>query len=138
MDVTFYGNGKSHWVKRVRKPQCKHKIFLAGECQGTEGHDGHHWCYRPDGSYFWDMTEEQRKNNKNDDAVCGSIPPDHKNYISPVDKTKDYHLKFYEDTVVTDPQEIARLDAGKIGQGEGIDRPCTAEEIEKIFKKRLI
>jgi tRNA (cmo5U34)-methyltransferase len=41
-------------------------------------------------------------------------------------------LKFHEDTEITDPDEIARLERGNFQPGENVDRPCTEKEVEQL------
>jgi tRNA (cmo5U34)-methyltransferase len=139
MNIMFSTDGNGNWNKRVWKKQCPCKVFMADKCQGVEGHEGDHWCYRPDGSYAWDLQEAKRKEIADkdlDEGVCGQIPPDHKDYISPVVKTKEFYLQFSEDTTITDPEEIARLEAGKIKDGESINRPVSDADYEKFIKNR--
>lgn len=99
-------------------------VFFFEQCQGVEGHNGHHWCYGPDGSYHWQKNDNDPESNEKE-AVAGSIPPDHKLYVSPKKKVKEHYLNFYEDTVVTDKKKIERLERGDTRPGENIDRPVS-------------
>ena len=126
MDTTFYSDGKGNWEKVAWKPQCSHDVLMAGRCQGTEGHEGDHWAYNLHGSYCY---EHQRPINN---IAAGSIPPENDGYVHPADKAKDYHLNFREISVVTDPEEIARLERDEIDSNESINAPLTDEEIEEL------
>lgn len=126
--VMYWTDGKGNWHRRAWKRQCPCNVFLRGRCQGVEGHKGVHWSYSPCGSFCYDDNEEDLTEN----GCSGSIPPDHKHYHKPQDMAKQYYMNFYEDSDVTDPEEIARLERGQTKPGESVNRPCSKEVVERL------
>lgn len=126
--VLYSTDGQGNWRKREWEPQCREKVFIAGRCQGVQGHKGPHWSYGPDGSLCRDDNEADPVMN----GSAESIPPGHTNYISPVDMQDQLCRKHYTDSDVTDPAEIERLERGEMQEGESITRPCTPEEEERL------
>lgn len=122
INVLFSTDGDGHWWRREWPLQCDQKVFLSGECQGVKGHDGVHWCYHPSGSFEWDKNED---NLHDDDVVAGSTPPDHKDYVSPIDMQDKYWLSHFVDSEVIDKDEIARLERGEMKDGESITGPAS-------------
>ena len=126
MDVTYYGDGEGNWGKRVWAEQCPETILFGYQCQGVKGHEGDHWSYGPDGSYHYDVQGELEPH----DIAGGMIPPGHKTWISPVDKMEEHHRCHYEDSEVTDPDLIARLNRGEIEDGEALNQPVKFDKEE--------
>src|SRR5260370_28163341 len=79
-NICYYGNGRSHWIRREWKPQCSEKVFFYGRCQGVKGHQGVHWCYSPSRSFQWSDNDD----DPNHDGAAGSTPPGDKSYVAPV------------------------------------------------------
>lgn len=127
--VMYSTDGEGHWWRREWAEQCPEEVFMADKCQGVKGHKGLHWCYKPDGSYAWDDNDDDPQ----EDGCSGSTPPDHKDYINPVDKQEDYWLSHYTDTEITDPALIERLenDDSPEGDGASINRPVNWEEMKE-------
>ena len=125
--INYYTDGKGRWVKQEFAKQCKHKVVLSRRCQGVQGHEGDHWCYGTDGSYHWEVNDYRKI--KSSDIAGGITPPENDGYISPIDKAKDYYMSNHTETEVTDAKTIARLEKGKIKDGESIDRPVDEKEI---------
>lgn len=121
-EITYYTDGKGYWLKRTWKKQCKARVFLTHECQGVKGHEGNHWCYANDGSYCYSVV----KGSKESAAGIGSgmTPPNHKSYVHPKDKRKEYFLGNYVDEVIKSKSLIKRLELGKLKEGESIDSPA--------------
>ena len=117
--INYYLDDAGNWLKTVWPLSCGEDICMAPPCQGVKGHSGDHWSYQPDGSYAY---EENSGNPEKDYA--GSIPPNHKDYISPKKMCNQYWLSHSETTVVTDKDLIARLEKNEMLPGETIDRPC--------------
>lgn len=127
--VTFYTDGQGRWLKRVWAVQCSQEILILDRCQGVEGHTGDHWCYRPNGSYHYKPHESDPRRKE---VGCGTIPPGNSGYRTPLEMSRHQYINFYEDTEVTDPAEIERLQQGKFGRNETWDAPCTEEQIEEL------
>lgn len=131
--VLYSTNGKGRWWRREWKPQCPEEVFMGGRCQGVAGHKDVHWSFAPDGSFRYDDNDDDPRH----DGCSGSIPPDHKDYRSPLEMQKHYHISHYTDSEVTDKGVIAMLEKGKPPEPEAsITRPLTKEEADK-FKDKL-
>lgn len=131
-NILYSTDGKGHWIRREWKLQCTHEVFMASQCQGVEGHEGDHWCYRPCGSYNWEHPEGEYDDYE---GVAGDIPPGHKSYISPQKMAKHYFMSHYEDTKITDPKLIARLEKDKTPEKNAtITRPVSAAMAKKLEK----
>lgn len=131
---TMYStDGKGYWVKRVWSEQCEENILFSRQCQGVKGHEGDHWCYGEDGSYHYDVQGDLEPH----DIAGGMTPPGHKSWISPVDKADDYYMSHYTDIEITDPDEIARLEAGEIEDGESINGPVKWDDIDEETAEKL-
>jgi len=129
--VTFYTDAKGRWLKRVWAVQCSQSILIGNRCQGVEGHSGDHWCFQSDGSYHYKPHESDPRSKE---VGCGTIPPGNSGYRTPLEMSRHRYMNFYEDTEVTDPAEIERLERGEFGGNETVDAPCTEEQIEELRK----
>lgn len=118
--VMYHTDGQGHWVRTEFAEQCAQRVFIMGECQGAKDHEGQCWAYSPSGSFLYDS----------EDGGCGSIPPGHKNYVSPVDMADRYHLATKTTEEVTDPALIERLEADDPPEGDdaGITRPLSEDD----------
>ncbi len=133
-NICYYGNGRSHWIRREWKPQCSEKVFFYGRCQGVKGHQGVHWCYSPSGSFQWSDNDDDPKH----DGAAGSTPPGHKSYVAPVKMDKHYYLSHFTDTEVTDKGILAMLEKDKTPERDaGINRPVTDKRIIAAMKARM-
>ena len=131
-NITYYGNGKGRWLKRVCRRQCPKKVFFYGRCQGVRGHKGVHWRYSASGDFEWDDNERDPK--QDDDHGCaGSIPPGDESYPSPMRMQKRYYMRHYLDAEVTDKAVIAMLENGETPEPDAsIDRPLSKEEAAEL------
>jgi len=127
-DITYYGDGEGNWVMRVWAEQCPEPIMFSGKCQGVKGHEGDHWCYSEDGSYNYDVQGELEPH----EIAGGITPPGHDSWISPVEMADKQYRCFHEDTEVTDPELIARLNRGEIEDGESLSQPISYENLTDI------
>ena len=119
--LSFTTDGSGRWWVREWQAPCCGEVSAFGACQGVDGHDGDHWCYSASGGYIHVMP----------DGSLSMVPPDHKNYRTPLDMSK---LRPQPGTwvEVTDAAELARLNAGKLRPGESATRPPTVEEVKKF------
>lgn len=124
--ITYYGDGQGNWSMRVWGIQCPEEILFSRKCQGVEGHAGDHWCYGGDGSYHYEVRPDDPRRKEN---AAGMIPPGHKEWINPVEMMDKCYMGFYEDSVVTDPELIARLNSGHLEENESMDLP--ASEVDR-------
>ena len=115
-------DGEGRWWVTEWQPQCSVDVLFSDRCQGVVGHAGDHWCYREDGTYQW----------AREGAGGGWTPPGHRSWVSPVDKLREYHNAFHTTSEVTDPDLIAKLEAGEVD--DPITAPCTDEEIAELRK----
>ena len=131
-NITYYGNGKGRWLKRVWRCQCPKKVFFYGRCQGVRGHNGVHWRYAASGDFEWADNDQDPK--QNDDKGCaGSIPPGNEGYPSPTKMQKRYYMSHNNDAEVTDPAVIEKLENGEPPEPDAsIDRPLTKEEVAEF------
>jgi tRNA (cmo5U34)-methyltransferase len=129
--VTFYTDGEGHWLKRVWAAQCPETILFREQCQGVAGHSGDHWCFRPDGSYHYKPHETDSKRKE---VACGMIPPGSRGYRTPLEMSRYRYSAHYEDSDVSEPSEIARLERGDFAPNESANLPCTEEQIEELRK----
>jgi SAM-dependent methyltransferase len=130
-EVTLYTDGKGRWLKRVWAAQCPETILLNDRCQGMLGHQGDHWCFRPDGAYHF---KPHASDPKREQIGCGTTPPGNAEYRTPLEMTRHHYLNHYEDAEVTDPSELVRLERGELNPHENVNRPCTPEEMEQLRK----
>ena len=121
-------------MKRVWSEQCDHNM-IGAPCQGVAGHSGDHWAYRRNGSYCYSVNRNDLDEPlKPHDIAGGSTPPGHKGYIHPEEKCNEYYLAFHEDSDVTDPELIEKLENDEfIGENVSIDRPVSKEEAKEIL-----
>ncbi len=61
-------------------------------------------------------------------------PPGSSEYRSPLEMCRFRYATHYEDSEVTDPSEIERLQLGDFASNESADLPCTEEQIEELRK----
>lgn len=113
-------DGQGRWWVTEHRPQCTKEIFLSDRCQGADGHEGDHWCYRSDGTYAWSQTGKGG----------GWTPPGHKNWVSPADKADAYYMSCPVTAEVIDCDLIVKLEAGDVE--DPITSPCTPEEVEEL------
>lgn len=135
--VRYWSDGKGKWWKTVWQRQCPEGVFLAGRCQGVEGHKGVHWRYSPCGS----LRYVDNANDPSENGGSGSIPPGHKHYKPPAELQKLYFMNFKETTEVTESDEIARLERDEVRDGESLDRPYDPdkernEELKATLRER--
>lgn len=118
--VMYYTNGQGYWVRTEFAEQCGESVYIIAECQGVKGHTGQCWAYGPSGSYQYNS----------EDGGCGSTPPGHDRYISPIDMADHYYLANKTTEVVTDPVLIERLenDDPPEGNDAGITRPLSEDD----------
>ncbi len=109
--------------------QCPEKILFRDRCQGVAGHTGDHWCYQADGAYHY---KPHATDPRSKEIGCGTIPPGNADYRTPLEMSRYQHAAFYEDSEVTDPNQIERLQRGDFTSNESADLPCTAEQIEEL------
>ena len=129
--VTFYTDGEGRWLKRVWAAQCPETILFRDQCQGVSGHLGDHWCFRPDGSYHYKPHETDPKRQE---VGCGTKPPGSSEYRSPLEMSRYRYSAHYEDSEVTEPSEIERLQLGDFASNESANLPCTENQIEELRK----
>lgn len=78
------------------------------------GHTENHWCYNEKGHYCY----------QDQDRGCGSIPPSHKSYLTPLEMQPKCYLSNYTYTKVTDPTIVGNLEKDITPEpGASIDRP---------------
>ena len=135
--VRYSRDDDGRWWKTVYQRQCPEGVFLAGRCQGVEGHKGVHWRYKPCGS----LSHSDNENDPSDNGGSGSIPPGHKHYKPPHELQHLYYMCFKETIEVTDRAEIARLERNETRVGEMLDRPWNPddepdEELKAIVLER--
>lgn len=121
--ITYQTDGNGKWWKRVSAIRCTEEVFMHGQCQGVDGHDGLHWCYSECGSFCWDDNEYDPKEG----GCSGTTPPDHEKYQSPQDMMKLYHGNLGGDwEEVVDIDLIAKLEADDVWDDNvGVIRPVT-------------
>jgi hypothetical protein len=130
--TTYSLGDDGKWWKRDKPKRCQEEIFFHHQCEGIDGHDGPHWRYNSHGSL-------EQEDNEYDPKFGGghiTTPPDHKDYIPPVDMmNKSYGYSPSDWVEVTDPAEIARLNADELGDNESASRPVTDPvQIERLKK----
>lgn len=104
--VHYYQDHEGKFFKRTSAKRCVEDVFLVGQCQGVEGHNGLHWRYDSSGNFCWSDNEFDPKEG----GCSGSTPPDHKNYISPVEMCNSHYSKFGSEwEEVIDPEELKML-----------------------------
>lgn len=130
--TSYIQHGHRKWIKRVYQDQCDVEVDLFGRrCQGVEGHSGPHWCCNESG---WLVLRPNLEEEPDADWALSSIPPGHKDYISPEEKQAEYYLKFNQTSEVTDQKLIDQLENDEfIGEDVTIDRIVTEEDMDKPF-----
>lgn len=131
-NITYYSDGKGNWTKITWSKQCPEKTIF-GKCQGVKGHKGDHWCYSPDGSYNYAVQGKLKPH----ETAGGMIPPNNEKWISPVNMNDKFYMNFHENSKVTDPELISRLNKGEMKKNESIDRPVDLNELDPEIIKRL-
>lgn len=107
---SYQTNGNGRWWRTQRAWRCLHVglFFKESQCQGVLNHEGPHWCYDERG-WFCTFDGEYHANT----------PPDHQQYRGPEEMAEFAHWTHRpEPFEITDPDEIARLDAGDLEAGE--------------------
>lgn len=127
--VLFSTDGRGRWWKRVWAVQCSQSILIRERCQGAQGHDGDHWCFQSDGSYFY---KPHASDPRSQETGCASIPPGSSGYRTPLEMSRHRYMKFYEDSEVTAPAEIERLERGELGGNESSTGPASDEDVEML------
>jgi tRNA (cmo5U34)-methyltransferase len=134
--VMYSGDGKGGWWRTEWQPQCPEMAYFNGKCQGTTGHKGVHWCYGDDGSFQWSVNDNEPHE---DDIACGSTPPDHKSYKTPMAMAKFHHLRFKKTDKVRDRAIIAKLEKGQPPEkNASINAPLDFSKLSPEFRKRLL
>jgi len=128
-NILFSTNGDGKWFRTEWQPQCPKEVFMGGQCQGVEGHEGDHWCFGRNGDYMWDCDREDLGDY---DIASGQTPPGHKTYKTPLEMREHHHMNHYSCDEVTDEKEIARLERDEMNDGESVTRPCSQETIKKL------
>lgn len=125
MDIVYSTDGILWWRTEFAE-QCAAKYVFGQKCQGVEGHEGECWAYDQKGHLIqWEKGEGSTH-----------TPPDHKSYIDPLTKNKEYYMKFCDTKEVTDKQLIAKLEKDEPPEEDAsIDRPCSDDEIEFLQQR---
>lgn len=132
--VMYSGDGKGNYWRTEWQEQCPEKVYFTGKCQGVKGHKGVHWCYGLDGSFQWDDNDDDPK----EDGACGTTPPDHKEYRSPMAMAKQHYLRFKKTIKVTDKAIIAKLEKDKTPEkGASLNKPVDWSKETPEFKKMI-
>lgn len=131
VNVVFYADGQGRWKKRTFAVQCSHDILLRDRCRGVEGHDGDHWCFHTDGTYKY---APHASDPRAKEIGCGMIPPGSSDYRTPLEMSRHDYSNCYEDTEVTLPAEIKRLEDGQFNSNETWTGPASDEEVEMLRK----
>ena len=118
--VLYQADGDGNWWRTEFAEQCGERVFILGECQGAKGHEDQCWTYTPCGSFHYNS----------EDGGCGSIPPGHKDYVSPVETTDRYYMSIKTTEEVTDPGIIQRLEDDDPPEGDdaSITRPLAKDD----------
>jgi len=135
MNVMYSTDGNGLWIRREWAEQCPERVLLASRCQGIKGHKGLHWCYKPDGSFAWgDNVDDPRE-----DGCCGTTPPGHGCWVSPLEKQGDCWSNNSTDTQITDPETIVRLEQDDPPEGDdaSINRPVDLDTLDPELRKEL-
>lgn len=130
--VCYYGDGRGRWVKVTVARQCGHDIIW-GECQGKDGHEGPCWCYGQDGSFHQNFMRLSKEESKGIGAM--DFPPGSRGWVSPVEMYNSHYSRFRDEEVVTDQEEIDRLNRGEHPRGTSINIPYVWGENPKRDKK---
>lgn len=71
-------------------------------------------------------------------GCSGTTSPDHKDYKTPLQMQKHYHMSFYKDSKVTNSKEIARLEREDLKDNESVNRPVSEDEISRLGLRRRL
>lgn len=123
--VLFSSSGDGRWFRREWSLQCPVQMWRGRRCQGVCGHNGVHWTYRADGAFEWEDNED----DSSEDGCSGTVPPGHEHYWTPEEMTHRHYMNRYEDSEVTDPVKIARLEAGETEIHESLTRPVSEDKL---------
>lgn len=116
---SFYKDSEGRWWRTQRTWRCCEEVLFQGQCQGPLNHAGVHWAFRSNGDFCW---------HDSDSGYSGQTPPGHERYRDPVEMREFYHACNHLDPfLIEDPDEIARLDAGDLDDGE-----CTIRAVEDL------
>jgi hypothetical protein len=121
-DIHYYKLSDGGWLRREYSGKCS-KYMLFGECVGAKGHYGDHWYYGKDGSYHWYRNGDDPGCLRSKNEAAGMIPPGHKEWINPVQKSEEYHSRIFKDSMVENKAEIERLDRGDLRDNESSCEP---------------
>ena len=127
MRAMFSTDGKGKWVRTTWPQQCDSDLLFGKRCQGVKGHEGQHWRYGDSGNF-----EHSTPN-----GGWASTPPGHKKYITPLEMQQHFYNTHSTTVVVTDVDEIARLERGELGDNESIMRPMDLKSISKGVLEKI-
>lgn len=133
-NIRYSTDGNGNWWRTQWDDQCSEKLLFGNRCQGTKGHKGVHWCYGLDGSFEWS------DNDSDPPPLCcaGITPPGHKAWISPVDQIEKHHMNFRQESKVTDPKVVSKLEnEEELEEGASYTRPVVLKDLKNIEKIRL-
>ena len=117
--VAYYELDDGSWKWLDYAEQCPEDVFLLKRCQGVKGHKGVHWAYDESGSFCY----EDNKDDSTENGYSGSIPPEHKDYRTPISMREHYHLNHTKVSPLVDEEIIARIKKRQLKNGESLDRP---------------
>ena len=133
--VMYSGDGKGGWWRTEWAVQCPEKVFFRNKCQGVLGHKGVHWAFGEDGSFHWDDNDSDPQ----EDGACGSTPPDHKSYKTPMAMQKHYYMSHKKTAKVRDKAIIAKLEQDKIPEKDAsINAPVKWDKLDPALRKKLM
>lgn len=137
--VFYATDGRGRWWRTETQAQCSDKDILCDlPCQGVFGHKGPHWAYKPNGSYAYWLNESD-PDSIEADVGAGWTPPDHKSYIHPKDKSVECYTNFRSTEEVCDRGIIEKLENNDPPEEDaGIDRPLSAEEVERLKEDGIL
>lgn len=111
---SFYKDAQGRWWRTQMPWRCCEEVMFSGQCQGLLNHEGLHWAYSRSGDFCW---------NNSQAGYSGQTPPGHEDYQDPLSMRElHYTQKELERFLVKDPDEIARLEAGDLEDGESTIR----------------
>lgn len=112
-EFSYHKDAQGHWWRRQMAWRCTNEVPHVGQCQGVSGHEGRCWAFNKAGWFCWMDTH-----------FSGMTPPNHQQYRDPVEMTEHHYLSHISDEFqITDPDEIARLEAGDLEPGESTTKP---------------
>lgn len=111
---SFYKDSDGKWWRTQRAWRCCEEVMFSGQCQGLLNHEGVHWVYSRSGDFCW---------NNSQAGYSGQTPPSHAMYKDPLlMRALHYTQKECDRFLIEDPDEIARLEAGDLEEGESTIR----------------